>query len=75
MDKESKEYKDTLFPIGAKVVVIEPSNDEHWNKFVYNEKYLINVKDYVISGKNTEILTACGFDFDSLLEKIEKLLK
>lgn len=74
-DKESKEYKDTLFPIGAKVVVIEPSNDEHWNKFVYNEKYLINVKDYVISGKNTEILSACGFDFDSLLEKIEKLLK
>ena len=74
-DKESKEYKDTLFPIGAKVVVIEPSNDEHWNKFVYNEKYLINVKDYVISGKNTEILNACGFDFDSLLEKIEKLLK
>ncbi len=73
--KNDKEYKQELFPVGAKVVAIEMSNDNVWNKFVYSDKYLITLNDYVYSDREREILETSGFDFDLLLEKIEKLLK
>ena len=73
--KNEKEYKQELFPVGAKVVAIEMSSDNIWNKFVYSDKYLITLNDYVYSNREREVLEASGFDFDLLLEKIEKLLK
>lgn len=73
--KNDKEYKQELFPVGAKVVAIEMSNDSVWNKFVYSDKYLITLNDYVYSDREREVLETSGFDFDLLLEKIEKLLK
>lgn len=74
-NKESAEYKESLLPIGAKIVVLEASNDPTWNEFVYNKKYLLNLCDFGISGTKKEILEVYGYDFDSLLEKTEKLLK
>ena len=73
--KNEKEYKQELFPVGAKVVAIEMSSDNIWNKFVYSDKYLITLNDYVYSNREREVLETSGFDFDLLLEKIEKLLK
>ena len=73
--KNEKEYKQELFPVGAKVVAIEMSSDNIWNKFVYSDKYLITLNDYVYSNREIEVLETSGFDFDLLLEKIEKLLK
>lgn len=73
--KNEKEYKQELFPVGAKVVAIEMSSDNIWNKFVYSDKYLITLNDYVYSNREREALETSGFDFDLLLEKIEKLLK
>lgn len=72
---QPQEYKETLLPIGAKIVVLEASNDPTWNEFVYNKKYLLNLSNFGISGTKSEILEVYGYDFDSLLEKTEKLLK
>lgn len=74
-EKQSKEYKEELMPIGAKVVVIELSNDNTWNKLVYNEKYILNIKDYVDSGVSKDMISSIGFNIESLIEKVEKLLK
>ncbi len=70
-----KEYIDSLLPVGSKIIVLEASNDSVWNEFVYNKKYLLNLNTYGISGTKKEILESASYDFESLLEKIKKLLK
>ena len=70
-----KAYKEELFPVGAKVIALEMSNDSIWNKFVYSDKYLITLNEYIPSGTEVESLDSSGFEFNTLLEKIEKLLK
>lgn len=74
-NKQNLEYKESLLPMGAKIIVIEASNDPTWNEFVYNKKYLLNLNDFGISGTESEILEAMNYDYDSLLENVEKLLK
>lgn len=73
--KNDKSYKEELFPVGAKVIALEMSNDSIWNKFVYSDKYLITLSEYIPSGTETESLNSSGFELNTLLEKIEKLLK
>lgn len=72
---QDKEYKDSLLQIGAKVIVLEASNDPKWNEFVYNKKYLLNINEYGISATKEEVLEQLDYDFNSLLERVEKLLK
>lgn len=74
-NKQSVEYKESLLPIGAKIIVIEASNDPTWNEFVYNKKYLLNLNKFGVSGTKGEILDTFEYNFESLLEKTEKLLK
>ena len=71
----TKEAKEELFPVGAKVVVIEPSIDANYNKLVYSEKYLINLKDYTDAGTKKELISKTNFDIENLIENIERLLK
>jgi transketolase len=47
---QPKEYQDELLPIGIKKIVIEPSSDSIWHRFVYNDKYLININTFGASG-------------------------
>ncbi len=74
-DLQDKEYKESLLPIGAKVIVLEASNDPKWNEFVYNKKYLLTINNYGISALKEEVMEYFDYDFDSLLERVEKLLK
>lgn len=74
-DKQSQEYKEELFPIGTKIIVVEPSNDNIWNKYVYNTKYLLNLNTFGMSGKGQEVLNYFKFDEESLLEKVRNLLR
>lgn len=74
-NNQTIEYKQELFLAGAKIIVIEASNDPKWNEFVYNKKYLLNINDFGISGTKQEIMDYFDFNFEKLLEKTEKLLK
>mgnify|MGYP004482101369 CR=1 FL=1 len=71
----TKETKEELFPVGAKVIVIEPSIDANYNKLVYSEKYLINLKDYMESATKKELIDITHFNLEDLIENIQKLLK
>ena len=71
----AKEIKEELFPVGAKVVVIEPSIDANYNKLVYSEKYLINLKDYLDAGTKKELISKTNFNLENLIENVERLLK
>jgi len=62
-NKQSEEYKESLLPIGAKIIVIEASNDPTWNEFVYNKKYLLNLSEFGISGTKSEILDTFDYNY------------
>lgn len=72
---QDKEYKESLLPIGAKIIVLEASNDPKWNQYVYNKKYLLTVNDFGVSALKEDVLEYFNYNFDSLLETIEKLLR
>jgi transketolase len=69
------EYRKELLPVGVKTIVIEPSSDNIWYRFVYNEKYLINVTQFGYSGTREQVLKKLQIDYVSVLERVEKLLR
>lgn len=73
--KQSEEYQTEILPQGVKIIVLEASNDCSWNEFVYNNRYLLTLNTFGISGSRKEILEYMGFDTATLIEKCEKLLK
>lgn len=74
-EKTKKEYKEEILPTTIKKVVLEFSSSYSWYKYVYNEKYLINVNDFGASGSKEEILKSKHLTYDEIKEKIETLLK
>ena len=74
-NEQPKEYREELMPIGSKIIVLEASNDKTWNEFVYNSKYILNINKFGVSGKKADVLKYLGFDKETLLMKIENLLK
>lgn len=73
--KRTQEYNQSLFEVGAKIIVLEASNDAKWNEYVYNKRYIINVNSFGKSGSSEELRRYFKFDLDSLEQKIESLLK
>ncbi|NCC71506.1 transketolase, partial [bacterium] len=74
-EKQSKEYKDELLIKGVKTIVLEFSNDTKWLNYIYNDKYLLNVRDFSVSGNRDEVQSYFGLDINSLNKKIIELIK
>lgn len=74
-EKQDESYKNEILPIGYKTIVIEYSASLSWYNYVYNKKYLITLDDFGLCGNKEEIYKHYGFDIDSLVDKVEKLLK
>ena len=60
--KRSLEYNQSLFEVGAKIIVLEASNDAKWNEYVYNKRYIINVNNFGKSGSPEELRRYFKFD-------------
>lgn len=73
--KQSKEYQEELLPLGIKTFVIEASSSYSWEGFVYNDKYLITLDQFGASGSSNDVKHKYGFDIESMVTKIEELLK
>ena len=73
--KQSKEYQEELLPLGIKTFVIEASSSYSWESFVYNDKYLITLDQFGASGSSNDVKHKYGFDIESMVTKIEELLK
>ena len=69
-EKQKKDYKEELLPLGTKVFVIENSQASTWYEYVYNDKYLIT-PDKVNWYKNDNEIPEFK---QTILEKIENLL-
>ena len=53
----------------------EASSSLSWNTLIFNNKYLITLDQFGLSGKKDDVYKEFGFDVDHLEEKIENLLK
>lgn len=69
------EYREALIPVGYKTVVIEAGSSDGWFRFVYNEKYLVTIDKFGVSGSKEEVLGYFDFTAEKIKAKIEKLFK
>ncbi len=74
-EEQEQSYKDELLPVGIKTFVIEAGSSNPWYKYVYNEKYLITINEFGVSGKYKDVYKKFGFDSETVTNKIEELLK
>lgn len=74
-EQKDQIYQQTILPVGTKTFVIEASNDEHLRKFVYNNKHLLNLNTFGVSGKKDDVLKKYNFNFEALCDRIDELLK
>lgn len=72
---QPKEYQEQILPLGYKKIVIEAGSPFGWEKFVYNDKYLICLNQFGKSGTKDEILKEMNFDYESIKNKILEILK
>lgn len=74
-EEQDQEYIDSILPVEVRKIVIEAASSMSWNSIVFNKKYLITLDEYGASGSKEDVYKKCGFDVDSLEEKVENLLK
>ena len=72
--EQDDEYKEQIIPSMVKTFVIEASNYEGWYEYVYNNKYLINIKSFGFSGKSEDVSNKLEFSYEQIKEKIIKML-
>ena len=73
--KQTKEYKESILPVGIKRVVIEASSSYSWYQFVYNDNYLFNINDYGVSASSNDVLSYMHYDYNTIENKIYKLFR
>ena len=74
-EKQEDSYKDFIFPIGYKTIVIEFSSSLGWYKYVYNDKYLITLDEFGKSGKKDEIYEYFKLETEYLIKRVEDILR
>ena len=72
---QSKEYQEDILPTGYKKIVIESGSSFGWEKFVYNEKYLICLQNFGFSGSKDEVLKEMNFDYETIKNRVVNLLR
>ena len=75
-DKQDSKYKKQVLLDNPKLtIIIEASNDTIWYKYAGRNDLIINVTDYQTSGSGKEVYSKAGFCTESIVKKIQKLIK
>ena len=72
---ETSEYIDEILPLEVKKVVISTNSSTLWYSIVYNNKYILSLDKFGCSAPANEVYKKYGFDKESLINKIESLIK
>lgn len=70
---QQERFKNSLIPGGIKTIVVEAGSSFGWYRFVINEKYLMTIDKFGISGTKGEVENYCDFTFEQIKERIRKL--
>lgn len=71
---QSKQYQEEVLPNGYKKFVIEAGSSFGWHRFVYNDNYLFTIDTFGLSGKAVDVCKQFGLEFETIKNKIKKLL-
>ena len=74
-EKNKNDYKNQLCPVGVKVIVLEAGSKMGWESFVYNQKYLLTINEFGLSGNIKDIKKEFEYDIEKLTEKIKNLIR
>lgn len=72
---QDNKYQESIIPKGYRNIVIEAGSSALWHQFVYNENYIISLNDFGVSATTTDTLKSMNFDYDSIKERVIKLLR
>lgn len=70
---QQERFKNSLIPGGIKTIVVEAGSSFGWYRFVINEKYLMTIDKFGISGTKGEVEDYCDFTFEQIKERIRNL--
>ena len=70
---QQERFKNSLIPGGIKTIVVEAGSSFGWYRFVINEKYLMTIDKFGISGTKGEVENYCNFTFEQIKERVRKL--
>ncbi len=68
------EYQESIIPSGSKVFTIEAGSTLGWYRFA-SKDCAIGIDTYGASGFKNDVLNKVGFDYETILNKIESKLK
>ena len=72
-EKQTKKYQKYILKSGhSKTISLEMLSTYGWGKYA---KYNIGIDSFGKSGKASEVMKSFGFDIDSLINKINKIIK
>lgn len=74
-EKQPEEYKKEIIEPFVNIVTLEASNDSNWYRYVSNNEGVININTFGVSAKKEDVLKEMSFDYQSLLQKVEHILK
>ena len=72
---QDEEYRNKLLPENIKRITLEASNSYVLGSLATNIDYAIGLNDFGLSGTSEEVLKEMQFDLDSLLLKVQKLVR
>ncbi len=68
---QPKEYRDSIIPPNTKVITIEGGSTAMWYRFA-SPDCAIGIDTFSYSGEPEEVLKKLGFDYESIVKKIEE---
>ncbi len=71
--EQEEGYRKEVIPEGFKVITLEAGSTMPWYRFTKPE-YTIGVNDFGFSGTKDEVLEKMGFDYESILKRIEEIV-
>ena len=74
-EKQPKEYKESVLPVGYKKFVIEAGSKFGWEKYVYNDSYLFTIDNFGVSGPKDQVLEYMKYDYMTMENNIYNLIK
>lgn len=72
--QQPKQYQEEVLPPTATIITIEAGSTMSWTYFTKKEN-TIGINEFGYSGTKDEVLQKVGFDYETILEKIENIIK
>ena len=72
---QEEEYKKSILPRLNNTFVIEAASHYSWDSFVLNKDHLFTVDKFGISAKSDDIRSIYKFDIDSIVDRINNLIR